>query len=335
MTRRRPALPPRARLRQRTTTRHAVSAPSSSAAAVLTLLLVGNAACGGKGPLGPPDSYLVYEPVVSAGAASTAVPPGGAAPAPRPLRALALEDARAVPIHRGSMDGFIGEILRTDYLAKQLVREGWDGRAFSAPARARAAEPTVLVVAGSRVSRAEDAEIGVGLSAPGGFLGRAQSHPEILWVELGDDPGSDPAFVQTASGRIARLVGERLTDAAATPGAARAPALVSGYAWAMEVIGREWRVGEGPRGTIPPDAGTATQRERFAAVRQNSAVLAEDDPHSLRPGGEMLTAPGVIATLIYRMAQSRMVGHRVGPQEIYAPFVQGRIPQGVSPAAVL
>jgi hypothetical protein len=90
-----------------------------------------------------------------------------------------------------------------------------------------------------------------------------------------------------------------------------------------------------PRGTLPPDAGTGTQRERFASVRQNAAVLSENDPHTLRPGAEMLTAPGVIATLIYRMAQSKGVGHHVGPPEIYTPFVSGRVPSGVSPAAVL
>jgi hypothetical protein len=35
------------------------------------------------------------------------------------------------------------------------------------------------------------------------------------------------------------------------------------------------------------------------------------------------------------MAQSKGVGHRIAPAAVYAPFVSDRIPEGVSPAAVL
>jgi len=39
--------------------------------------------------------------------------------------------------------------------------------------------------------------------------------------------------------------------------------------------------------------------------------------------------------VIYRLAQSKSVGRRVAPTEVYAPFVADRVPPGVSPAAVL
>jgi hypothetical protein len=43
----------------------------------------------------------------------------------------------------------------------------------------------------------------------------------------------------------------------------------------------------------------------------------------------------VTATVLYRMAQSKGIGHRVAPAEVYAPFVSQRVPVGISPAAVL
>jgi hypothetical protein len=62
---------------------------------------------------------------------------------------------------------------------------------------------------------------------------------------------------------------------------------------------------------------------------------AGDGHPRLRTAAEMLQDPGVAATVLYRMAQSKGVGHRVAPSEIYAPFVSQRIPAGISPAAVL
>ena len=96
---------------------------------------------------------------------------------PSLLREVPLDDARAAPIHRGMMEGFIGELLRTDYLAKQLIRDGWRGKAFSAPARARAAEPTVLVLSGTRMARPDEAAWGL-VSATAGLLRPGQAAPQ-------------------------------------------------------------------------------------------------------------------------------------------------------------
>jgi hypothetical protein len=244
-------------------------------------------------------------------------------------------------VHRLASEGFIGEILRTDYLAKQLVRDGYGGKSFSALARAQATEPTVLILAGSRTSDTDSVAFGHGFDTPG-LLGRRVTHPNPTWIEIGADPPSDPAFVQTATARIARLVAERLTRAGTTeapalpPGAPNPAApLVDGYALAMEVIAREWRVGEGPAGTLPPNAGTGAQRARFASVRQNAFVFDPGRPGVLRPGSEMLTEPGVIAAVLYRMAQLKGIGRRVAPKEFYGSLVTARVPEGVSPAAVL
>ncbi|MES1207168.1 MAG: hypothetical protein ABUS79_14625, partial [Pseudomonadota bacterium] len=134
-------------------------------------------------------------------------------------------------------------------------------------------------------------------------------------------------------------IAARVAGAADKPGDPPVPpaarALIDGYALAMEVIGREWRVGGGPQGTVAPSAGTGTQRERFAGVRGNAYVLMPGDPGTLRSGAGMLTDPGVVATVLHRMVQATGVGRRVAPAEIYAPFVGQRVPPGVSPAAVL
>jgi hypothetical protein len=299
-----------------------------AAALALTAL---SACSDGKAPLGPPDSYLVFQPAPGTGTEGSAAQAGQGG-ALRMLQRVPVDDARAAPIHRGAADGFMGELLRTDYLAKELLRVGWHGRMFSAQAQARALEPTVLVLAGTRATRTEDVASGTGFREAASF-GRKKIHENASWIEVGDDPPGDPAFVQTASGRVARLVAERIARAA-DPAAEVPRALVDGYALAMEVIGREWRVGEGPMGRMAPDAGTGTQRERFAAVRQNSFVF-KPDSNVLRRADELVADPGVIAALIYRMAQSKGVGRKIAPPEIYAPFVKDRVPPGVSPAAVL
>ena len=132
---------------------------------------------------------------------------------------------------------------------------------------------------------------------------------------------------QTVTGSVARRVMSRVV------GSASPPVLVDGYVRAMEVIAREWRVGEGPQGAVASDAGTGTQRALFAGVRENQfAVGADGAP---RAAADLLADPGLAATVLYRHAQSMAVGRRVAPADVYAPFVSERVPPGVSPAAVL
>jgi hypothetical protein len=253
------------------------------------------------------------------------------------LESLALDDGRAVPYHKLFAVGFAAELLRTDYLRKQFVREAQiDGKAFSADARAAAAEPTVFVLAGAPPFVPPGAGHGL---ATLGFFGGAAEHADASWIAVPPAPDSDTALAQTLSGRLGRAVATAI--AAAGAGAASEPVppasvLIDGYAQAMEVIAREWRTGEGPRGTLAPDAGTQAQRDLFAAVRQNSFVTTSGAGRpQLRSAAELVADPGVAATVIYRMAQSKTIGRRVAPPDVYAPFVSERVPAGVSPAAVL
>jgi hypothetical protein len=301
----------------------------------------GAAGCskGGQSPaaLGLPDAYLLFVPAKDEAGHARRSPAG--LPVVDPL---ALDDGRAVPFHKLFAVGFTAEMLRTDYLLKQFIRDvEWNGMRFSPAARGAAAEPTVLVL--QRDAAKDPPSLGRGLAMKGffGFLGGPVDHPDVGWVGVTDDPDRDSALSQTLTGRLGRRIAESIA-AGGVPGgdSSRARVLVDGYASAMEVIAREWRVGEGPQGALAPDAGTPAQREIFAAVRQNRFVMVPGSDGSagqvqVRPASELLQDPGVAATVIYRMAQSKGVGHRVAPPELYAPFVSERVPAGVSPAAVL
>ena len=85
----------------------------------------------GADPIGLPDSYVLFVPAMKDGQVRrgpTGLPV---------LEALALDDSRAVPYHKLFSVGFAAELLRTDYLRKQFVRDAHvDGKAF-APTRAR------------------------------------------------------------------------------------------------------------------------------------------------------------------------------------------------------
>jgi hypothetical protein len=212
-------------------------------------------------------------------------------------------------------------MVRTDYFAKQLVRDlVVDGKTYDAKARAAAAEPTLFVV-----GRGVPATGGEGLATKGTF-GGAADHPAAHWVGVRDTLGYDRALPQSLASALARRIGARLTGDPMAP-------LVSAYAFAMEVIAREWRVGEGPQGAVSPDAGTGVQRKVFTDVRENLYSVTFDGRP--RPAAEQLNEPGLAATVLYRMAQSKLVGRKVGPADIYATFVTDRVPPGVSPAAVL
>lgn len=269
--------------------------------------------------LGVPDSYLTYAPVADEAGAARKSAAGLPLVGP-----LALDDQRAAPLHSQVGVGFVGEMLRTDYLAKQLVRDlSVGGKTFPEPARAAGREPTIFILGRGL------APLGEGLAVKG-FFGGADERADVPWVGLKEDLSSDRALPQTISGLLARRALSHLIPGAAAP---ESSALVDGYVAAMEVIAREWRVGEGPRGAVQPDAGTGTQRALFAGVRENSFTTeADGTPRSAR---DLLTDPRVAATVIYRLAQSKAVGRRVAPADVYAPFVSERVPPGVSPAAVL
>jgi hypothetical protein len=281
------------------------------------LLLVALASCGSDGELGPPDSYRLLVPAPQA-TSKSGLPV---------VKTLALDDPTSQVLTRLFEEGFASEMLRTVYLAKQLVRDGQlGGRPATAEGRAIASEGLPLVVGLPREP------YGRGLAMERVLRGPLD-HPAVPWLGVPVDLERDKALVQTVSGKLATYALElALTGGTFSP-APPAP-LGQGYRMAMEVVAREWRVGKGPQGVVAYDAGTALQRQVFADVRENRFVVGADR-HTLRTPGELLADPGVAATVLYRMAQAKTIAGRLAPAQFYQPFAAGRLPPGVSPAAVL
>jgi hypothetical protein len=277
------------------------------------------AGCHRGGSLGPADSFAVYAPIEEGGGAKRSA--AGLAV----VSTVAPDDPRAEPLYRLLTVGFAGEVLRTDYLAKQLVRDAnVGGKRYPDASRAEAAQPTAFIVGG-----AVGDQNGRGVALKGTF-GGIDDHPDVAWIALPAYPDQDRALPQTLAGLLGLQAATRVASGAATPPPGP---LLDGYSRALEVIAREWRMGEGPAGTLPANAGTSTQRTLFAAVRENRYVLGADG--APRAAADLLEDPGVAATVLYRLAQSKTVGRKVAPPEVYAPFVTDRVPDGVSPAAVL
>jgi len=291
----------------------------ASGALLVAAALAAAGGCRRDAELGPADSFLVYTPMQAEGGgvrrSSTGLPV---------VEALAPDDPRAKPVFQQLAEGFAAEVLRTDYLAKQFVRDAdVGGRRYPEAVRAVSREPTVLLVGGPREDQPTAAR-GIALR---GLFGRTDERPGVAWIPVDAYPDHDRALAQTLAGLIGTATAARIAGDSAPR------ALVAGYAQAMEVIAREWRVGEGPAGALPADAGTAAQRELFAAVRENRFALTPGG--APRPPAELLADPGLTATVLYRLAQSKAVGRKVASPEVYAPFVTDRVPAGVSPAAVL
>jgi len=291
------------------------------AGACASYLAVAGGGCKRDPALAPPDSFMVVAP---------APPRDGAAAKSKsglPIVAkVAVDDPHAMVLHQKFMVGFAGEVLRTDYLAKQLVREiDVGGRRYAEGPRAAAREPTVLVMGGSRAGGPTSR--GVALK---GTFGGDDEHPDVLALALDAYPDHDHALTQTLAGALGLLAASRVA-AADAPNPTHP--LVVAYSRALEVVAREWREGEGPAGAMPGDAGSAAQRELFTGVRENRYVVGEDG--APRAAADLLVDPGVAATVLYRLAQSKSVGRKIAPDAVYAPFVKNRVPEGISPAAVL
>jgi hypothetical protein len=270
-------------------------------------------------PIAPPDSYLLFVPD------SDGKGPGG----PLRVEKADIKNPAVDPLPRLFETGFASEMLRTVYLAGQYLREAVvDGRRFPDPARANGSLPVCMVVG------AEATPYARGLSIKGGFGGSSEQ-PTLPWIGIPAEPARDKALLQTLTGRLASYAANLVATGGLLDAAPAPPmALVDGYRMAMEVVAREWRTTAGPAGVIQVDEGSAEQRELFGNVRENRYILA-DGSTALRTASQLLDSPGVAATILYRMAQSRAVGPRVAPEKFYAPYAANRMPPGVSPAAIL
>ena len=148
------------------------------------------------------DSFVVVAPVPPRDGAAVKSKSG------LPVVAtVALDDPHAVPLHQQFAIGFAGEVLRTDYLAKQLVREiEVGGRRYSDGQRASAREPTVLVMGGARPG-APATSRGVALK---GSFGGEDEHADALAVAVDAYPDHDRALPQTLAGALGLLAASRV-----------------------------------------------------------------------------------------------------------------------------
>jgi hypothetical protein len=276
---------------------------------------------GGNKPLAPPDSYLLFVP--TGGEAAQA-----ASGAPLPVRKVDVNNPAVQPLPNMFETGFASEMLRTVYLAGQFLRDALiDGKRFSDVGRAQGALPICLVVGADKLP------YGRGLSVAGTF--GADNRPTIPWIGIPAEPSHDKALLQTLTAHLATYAAELVATGGQLDAVAPPPAsLVDGYRMAIEVVAREWRTTAGPAGVIQFDEGTQAQRALFGDVRDNRFIL-DESTGKLRSPKALLESPGVVATVLYRMAQSRAVGPRVAPEAFYAPYANGRMPPGVSPAAIL
>lgn len=271
-------------------------------------------------PLAPPDSYVLLVP---------AEQPAGAG-ALLAVSKANLNTEAVQPIPKLLETGFASEMLRTVYLAGQYLREATvDGQRFAQEAQANGGLPVCLVVGAERMP------YGRGLSVKDGF-GAPTAYPSMPWLGLAAEPSRDKALVQTLAAHFAAYAAHLVATAGLLDRAPSAPpkSLVDGYRMAMEVVAREWRFANGPAGTIQVEEGSPEQRALFGDVRDNRFVTDESQKTLLGPL-ELLASPGVAATVLYRMAQSRTVAGRVAPEGFYAPYAKNRMPPGVSPAAIL
>lgn len=269
-------------------------------------------------PVAPADSYLLF------------IPNGESTPATSPfsVRKVDVNNPSVQPLPKMFETGFASEMLRTVYLAGQFLRDAIiDGKKFSDVGRANGSLPVCLVVGVDKLP------YGRGLSIAGTF--GADNRPDLPWIGIPTDPSHDKALLQTLTAHLATYAAELVATGGQLDAVAPPPAsLVDGYRMAMEVVAREWRTTAGPAGVIQFDEGTQAQRTLFADVRENRFIL-DESTGKIRSAKELLESPGVAATVLYRMAQSRAVGPRVAPESFYAPFANGRMPPGISPAAIL
>jgi hypothetical protein len=268
-------------------------------------------------PIAPPDSYLLF------------VPSADGTGKPLHVDKADVKTPAVDPLPKLFETGFASEMLRTVYLAGQYLRDAVvDGRRFPDVARANGNLPVCIVVGADATPYAR------GLSIKGGF-GGATDRPDLPWIGIPADPTRDKALIQTLTARLAGYVAHLVATGGLLDAAPAPPkALVDGYRMAMEVVAREWRYTDGPAGVIQTDEGTTEQRELFGNIRENRYVIEETNG-PLKPARQLLDSPGVAATILYRMAQSRAVGPRVAPEAFYAPYTANRMPKGVSPAAIL
>ena len=236
------------------------------------------------------------------------VPPREAPPPRRSSQAglpvvakVRLDDPHAEPLHQ-QVRGRVRRGGPAHRLSGQAARARAHRRRHRYPdgSARRPAQPTVLHRGRPARGRTRPAR---GIALKGRSAART-STPTCLGRRLTPTPTTIARCRRRSPDRSARwpLRASRRRDAPTRRGR-----WSTAYARALEVIAREWRVGEGPPGRCRPTPAPAAQRELFAAVRENR-YIARRRRRAARRRAELLADPGVAATVLYRLAQSKTVG---------------------------
>ena len=208
-------------------------------------------------------------------------------------------DADAWYLHHLLADGFGAELLRTYAMTKR----------FAARTDGQDEAPTYLVL-GDRPGHDARKEVEMRFwraSIP-------QTTP-LIWL---------PRHSSTAMTDLVSALAQATIDAAVPQ---TTDPLRAGYIEFIQVVAAEWRP---PRAI--DDRDELRRLSGYARVRGNEAVLYE--PPLPRPAQHLANDPDVIATVLYRMAASKL-GQEMAAEETYRPFLAAPAPHDVHPALLL
>jgi len=243
------------------------------------------------------DDYLLLRRAKAAGGADE----------PTRLALASPNDAEAYYLRHLLASGFGAELMRTYAMTKR----------FAASTAGTHETPTTIALGtpDARAARARRVEIGWWRTTIAGDA-------PIIWI---DDSEGRPDR-STMADLVSGLGGAIVDVVAPETGAAHSPsaALRAGYVAFLEVVAAEWRP---PRAT--DDRDDLRRLRVFADVRGNDAVLRrEGHPR------EMVGDPGVVATVLYRLASSEL-GRQMADTSVYRPFLEAQPPRDVHPALLL
>ena len=230
--------------------------------------------------LGAPDSFLLVAPVPPRDGARASKSKSG-------FPVVAKVPHRRSP--RGPASPAVRGRLRVRGAANRLPGQAADprDRRRRPPLRAtgsarRPREPTVLIMGGARAGGPTSR----GIALKGSFGGEDE-HADVLAVAVDAYPDHDRALSQTLAGALGAAGGvARGCRRRPGPDAPAGRSATRGR-WRSSRANGGW--GRARRAMLPADAGTAAQRDLFAAVRENRYALGADG--APRPARELLADP--------------------------------------------
>ena len=227
---------------------------------------------------------------------------------PARLELAATSDAEAYYIRHLLANGFGGELLRTYAMAKR----------FAAHTTGYTETPTRIALGASDAS---EQHVPDRLVKVGWWRTTIAGDAPMIWIDDGPARHDRTTMADLVSG-----LGEAIVDVVApeTAGGTGAAALRAGYVDFLKVVAAEWRP---PRAI--DDRDDLRRLRVFADVRSNRAVLRQEGQPR-----EMIGDPAVVATVLYRLASSKLAVQMADPA-VYRSFLEAQPPSDVHPALLL